>query len=242
MMNLAKTYGDVMYLRFGSFDAVVLNSYEAIRDLFNKEEFSGRYEFAFTSDRSFGRILGVIFQSGQAWKELRRFSVRTLRDFGFGKRSSTTAIMSEELAEFTAVLEGQMKDTGGRLTIDSDIFALSFINIIWSFVAGKRAPHTDENLKKMLKLNDDVLKSLDLNNPSVPFPALRRLFPEAVGFNHQMQVCTTLQDFMRVRKLKIKIIDVRDKPFISRVSDFRSKFTKPEPSTRKNRTETLELS
>ena len=38
---------------------------------------------------------GVIFNSGTDYKEVRRFSLRTLRDLGFGKRSCEGMILDE---------------------------------------------------------------------------------------------------------------------------------------------------
>ena len=38
---------------------------------------------------------GVVFSSGTAWNENRRFGLRTLRDFGFGKRTAENLILDE---------------------------------------------------------------------------------------------------------------------------------------------------
>ncbi|KAF5911233.1 hypothetical protein HPG69_019601 [Diceros bicornis minor] len=55
---------------------VVLYGYEAVKEALIDlgEEFSGR-----------GRI---VFSNGTRWREMRRFSLMTLRNFGMGKRST----------------------------------------------------------------------------------------------------------------------------------------------------------
>jgi hypothetical protein len=40
-------------------------------------------------------ILGIIFANGHNWKVQRRFCLRNLRDFGFGKASMEALIMDE---------------------------------------------------------------------------------------------------------------------------------------------------
>ena len=66
----------------------------------NKTEFSGRPHWP-----SFGPIRGtksyndplpgVIFTNGKEWTEQRRFLLKTLRDFGFGKTSMENLIIEE---------------------------------------------------------------------------------------------------------------------------------------------------
>ena len=34
-----------------------------------------------------GKLHGIVFNDGKAWSEQRRFTLRTLREFGFGKSS-----------------------------------------------------------------------------------------------------------------------------------------------------------
>ena len=50
-----------------------------------------------------GRMPGVIFSHGNYWKELRRFMLRNLRDFGFGK-SSMEHLFQDEVSKLCSNL------------------------------------------------------------------------------------------------------------------------------------------
>ena len=46
---------------------------------------------------------GIIFNSGESWKETRTFALRALRDMGFGKKTSESLVLEESRAVIVAI-------------------------------------------------------------------------------------------------------------------------------------------
>ena len=67
------------------------------QDLFGREQFSGRPTSKFHEEnRFYGKIpQGIINTEGQHWTAQRRFALKTLKDFGFGKQSLESAVNLE---------------------------------------------------------------------------------------------------------------------------------------------------
>ena len=84
---------------------------------------------------------------GKVWTDNRRFTLRTLRDFGFGKRSMENIIM-EEVRE----LVDHMKQMTGKAMPTARSFNLAVFNVIWSIVAGQRYSLDDEELSRLVDL------------------------------------------------------------------------------------------
>ena len=122
---LRKKHGDVFGMYVSNEPVVVFSGYETIKELFKKDEASGRGPFKPYNqarpggeDRQEGdapgeyglyhihtdhaklslslNILGVVNPNGQEWIEQRRFALRHLREFGFGK-ASMEDMFSEEI-------------------------------------------------------------------------------------------------------------------------------------------------
>lgn len=122
--------------------------------------------------------LGVFFGNGEAWKELRRFSIRTLRDFGFGKFNSQEAIIEEELTRLMSRLDNQIAESKDSTVYMKKFFSVSALNIIWSLIAGYRFSHDDEQLQKLVKLMADIVQKLAVGEDIITaYPILRHIVP-----------------------------------------------------------------
>ena len=83
----------------------------------------------------------MIFAQGRYWKDVRRFVLKSLRDFGFGK-SSQEELIQEEMAKLCAVLSknaNQPMDLG-------QLFNVSILNNLWEILVGERFDLDDPRL------------------------------------------------------------------------------------------------
>ncbi|XP_053520028.1 cytochrome P450 2C18-like [Artibeus jamaicensis] len=106
--NLSKVYGPVFTVYFGRRPTVVLYGYEAVKEALidQAEEFSGRGSFPVFEKANKGK--GVIFSTGNEWKEMRRFCLITLRNLGMGKRS-----IEDRVQEEACCLVEELRKTNG---------------------------------------------------------------------------------------------------------------------------------
>nr|XP_024657971.1 cytochrome P450 2K1 isoform X1 [Maylandia zebra] len=146
LCELSKEYGSVFTLYFGTNKVVVLAGYETVREaLVNyAEEFGERNISPILNDITRGH--GILFANGESWKELRRFALTTLKDFGMGKRLSQDKIL-EECGYLIQVIEehkGNAFDTALPITYAT-------ANIISSIVYGSRFDYGDPVFKNMVK-------------------------------------------------------------------------------------------
>nr|ACN10166.1 Cytochrome P450 2M1 [Salmo salar]ACN12519.1 Cytochrome P450 2M1 [Salmo salar] len=109
-MELSKKYGSVFTVWLGSKPVVVISGYQAIKDAFvtQGEEFSGRANYPMIMTVSKG--YGVLVSSGKRSKDLRRFSLMTLKTLGMGRRS-----IEERVQEEAKMLVKAFSEYGGRM-------------------------------------------------------------------------------------------------------------------------------
>lgn len=124
---------------------VVLSGYETIKEAYDKPEFSGR--------PSLGPILliagkekrGLVASEGPHWSEQRRFALRNLRDFGFGKKSMEIGIQ-EDVTDLISKLKRQ---NGSPITTER-MLSLVVLSSLWSIVAGEKMSIDDPKATELL--------------------------------------------------------------------------------------------
>ncbi|KAJ8017131.1 hypothetical protein DPEC_G00014570 [Dallia pectoralis] len=152
LFEMSKKYGPVFTVQIGPKKVVVLAGYKTVKEaLVNyAEEFGERGTPHIVSDFQKGH--GILFGNGESWREMRRFALTNLRDFGMGKKGSEEKIL-EELHYLIEVFEehkGKPFDTTQPLH-----YAIS--NIICSIVYGSRFEYSDPRFRLSVdRVNDSI--------------------------------------------------------------------------------------
>ena len=87
---------------------------------------------------------------GKEWTEQRRFTLRHLREFGFGK-STGEELITNEMKEFLDGLERKV----GQPTSLNKSFGVAVLNTLWMIMSGVRYEQDDPRLWSVLKQNEE---------------------------------------------------------------------------------------
>jgi len=127
---------------------------------------------------------------------MRRFTMKTLRDFGFGKQKSMESVLSEEISTLFRTLD-ESALTGNDLSM-RQFFTLTVLNILWSMVAGTRFAHDDSRLKGLIQLVDEVSKNNPVKaDPIEVLPLFWRLQMYSAKLNKRRNLYKNLQQFFK---------------------------------------------
>ncbi|CAN9505272.1 unnamed protein product [Ophioblennius macclurei] len=193
LCELSKIHGSVFTVYLGIKKVVVLAGYETVKEALvnHAEEFGDRDITPIFSDSNKGH--GILFANGESWKEMRRFAISTLRDFGMGKRVAETKILDEcdHLVQRLENHQGKPFDSLPPLTHAT-------ANIISSIVYGSRFEINDPRFQNMVsRANQNI--SL-VGSPSIQ---LYNMFPRFTAWvkNRQQILRNTRQTVGDVKDL-----------------------------------------
>ncbi|XP_014720157.1 cytochrome P450 2C19-like [Equus asinus] len=171
-INLSKFYGPVFTLYLGLEPTVVLHGYKAVKEALIDlgEEFSGRGSFPLAERANKGH--GILFSNGKRWKEIRRFSLMTLRNFGMGKRSIEDRVQQE-----ACCLVEELRKTSASPCNPTFILGCAPCNVICSVIFHNRFDYTDQNVLNLLELFNE-----NANILSSPWAQVCNNFPAVIDY------------------------------------------------------------
>lgn len=139
---------------------------------------------------------GVIWSSDDVWVTLRRFTIRTLRDFGFGKAVSMDFVINEELEKLLKFMNTALAKTKDNVVRVDDLFDLSVINALWRLVTGVNYTLDNPRILRLMRLSNEMILSTSFAfDMSIAFPIVHPLY----GQKTQRRIRDDLFEFARVQ-------------------------------------------
>ncbi|KAJ0061253.1 hypothetical protein NL108_013924 [Boleophthalmus pectinirostris] len=155
--KLRRTYGNIYSLYMGRKAAVVLSGTQALKEaLVNKAvDFAGRPQDLFLNAVT-ERRGAFLADYGLAWKEHRRFTLTTLRNFGLGKQSMEQRI----LGELQYTIDYLEKNTG-KILSPQIMFHSVASNVICQVLFNKRYEHDEEFIRTIVTSLCEINKTIN---------------------------------------------------------------------------------
>uniref|UniRef100_A0A4X2KRS0 Cytochrome P450 n=1 Tax=Vombatus ursinus TaxID=29139 RepID=A0A4X2KRS0_VOMUR len=155
--QLSEKYGPIYTVYFGTQPVVVLHGYNMMKEALidQGDRFLERGIVSLFEDVIRGQ--GVVFSRGERWKQIRRFSLMTLRNFGMGKRN-----IEERVQEEAQCLVEELRKTKGQPTDPTFILDCAPCNVICSILFHDRFDYNDEKFLKLMNLLNENFRLLSL--------------------------------------------------------------------------------
>ncbi|XP_025265334.1 probable cytochrome P450 305a1 [Camponotus floridanus] len=210
-LELSKQYNsDIISLRLGGNDTIVVSNSKLIHEILNKREYDGRPWNEFIKLRNMGMKKGITMNDGSDWNILRTWSICTLKKIGFVKQE----MMQLLLDELVLIME-KLKD-GGVQHIQT-VIAPSVINVLWTLITGKRVSEDQSRLQILLDLMTRRSQKFDMSGGILSsFPWLRFIVPEISGYKILVTLNNELKNLLMetINEHKQKYVEGKEKDFI----------------------------
>ncbi|XP_056379790.1 cytochrome P450 2D15-like [Hyla sarda] len=155
--KLKKEFGDVYSLQYFWKKIVVLNGFDVMKEALidRSEDIADRPRFPiYEKIGCVGDTKGIVLaRYGSSWKEQRRFTLSTLRDFGMGKKSLEERV-TEEAQCLCSAFKSQKDQFDPHFLINNAV-----ANVICSIAFGDRFDYEDAKFQRLLRLFSAALKA-----------------------------------------------------------------------------------
>ncbi|KAK2515539.1 hypothetical protein Q9233_014052 [Columba guinea] len=137
---------------------------------------------------------GFVSNNEEKWRELRRFTLSTLRDFGMGKSS-----MSQRVQEEAQHLVKLLEKLEGSTFVPMTMFRYAVSNVICSVVFGSRYSYSDKAFLELLNVIGNYI-SFFLSPVAMIYNTFPNIMHRLPGPHRKaLAECEKLKDYIRER-------------------------------------------
>ena len=102
----------------------------------------------------------MLMSSGLTWREFRRTSLHTLRDFGFGKETLEN-IIEDEIDNFLSHVDNHYANQPMK---SKNLFNIAVLASLWRIISGEALKIGDPKLEYLVKMVNDLIT--EFGNPA----------------------------------------------------------------------------
>ncbi|KAM8861193.1 cytochrome P450 2B4-like [Synchiropus picturatus] len=145
--KLREKYGDVYTIYVGSTPMLIVNGTQAVKEALVTKgtDYAGRPQDLYSNDVT-GNQGVILADYGSRWKELRRFALMTLRNFGMGKQSMEERILGE-----IQYIVRELEASVGKTASPQVMFHNAASNIICQVLFGRRYDYDHYNIRTIIR-------------------------------------------------------------------------------------------
>uniref|UniRef100_A0A3B3CSC9 Cytochrome P450 n=1 Tax=Oryzias melastigma TaxID=30732 RepID=A0A3B3CSC9_ORYME len=168
--TIVETYGPVMTIYTGWQRTVALVGYDAVKEALvdQADDFVGRAPLPFIHRATRGYGESKLLSNGERWRQLRRFALTTLRDFGMGRKG-----MEQWIQEESGHLIDHINKFKGKPFDPTFVLSCTVSNVICCLVYGERFDYDDKQFSDLLEMTSAIL----VYSSAVSSSQLYNLFP-----------------------------------------------------------------
>ncbi|XP_056393983.1 cytochrome P450 2F2-like isoform X2 [Hyla sarda] len=196
LKKMAEQYGPIYTIHFGSRPTVIVVGCQAVKEVLIDlgDIFQGRG--AIPVFERFYNKSGLTLLNGDYWRQMRQFSLLTLKDFGMGKKS-----LEEPIQEEAQHLVDYFRHSNRKPINPSTTLSCAASNIIATILMGVRYEYTDE---KWMKILQDMRDSFEII--SNPWGQMYDMFPNVMQYlpGPHKKMFELLKELKEIVKKEIK--------------------------------------
>lgn len=131
------------------------------------------------------------------WQEQRRFLLRHLREFGFG-RKSMSLLIEDETRELVGYVLQKIQDRDSVVFEMTSFFNVPVLNTLWRMLAGSRYNKEDAKMAELISILTQLFGAVSMvGAPFSHFPILKYLAPELSGYGVYVRAHSRLWTFLK---------------------------------------------
>jgi len=197
--NLSQKFGNILHLDLGTQSMAIIAGFSEIKQVHASDHAEDRAPLEIPNRIFMGgtKRFGILFNSGSAWKDLRRFTLRALRDLGLNKSASEDTVIVETKA-LVDEIRRQEKENNGVVELDL-LFNKASLNVVWKFVSNQRFEYDDAKMHQLLRVTDTFMMIGEkiMGKPLGIFAILRFLPPFRTTYLECYNGVAELRDLIR---------------------------------------------